>query len=60
MAVNPSGSVVTDGTNSFWASPYEVNKEFGGKRFEFPKKIFLNILEEMIIGRIVFQLRIQP
>ena len=40
VAVNPSGSVVTDGTNSFWASPYEVNKEFGGKSFAFPNKIF--------------------
>ena len=40
VAVNPSGSVVTEGTNSFWASPYEANKEFGGKSFEFPNKIF--------------------
>ena len=40
VAVNPSGSVVTDGTNSFWASPYEANKEFGGKNFVPPNKIF--------------------
>ena len=44
VAVNPSGSVVTEGTNSFWASPYEVNKEFGGKSFEFPDKIFSEYL----------------
>ena len=40
VAVNPSGSVVTEGTNSFWASPYEANKEFGGKTFVPPNKIF--------------------
>ena len=40
VAVNPSGSVVTDGSNSFWASPFEVENEFGGKPFVPPKNIF--------------------
>ena len=33
VAVNPSGSVVTDGSNSFWATPFEIGDEFGGKEF---------------------------
>ena len=40
VAVNPSGSVVTDGSNSFWASPFEIGDEFGGKEFIPPKNIF--------------------
>ena len=40
VAVNPSGSVVTDGSNSFWASPFEIGDEFGGKEFLPPKNIF--------------------
>ena len=40
VAVNPSGSVVTDGSNSFWASPFEIGDEFGGKEFILPKNIF--------------------
>ena len=40
VAVNPSGSVVTDGSNSFWASPFEIGDEFGGKNFIPPKNIF--------------------
>ena len=40
VAVNPSGSVVTDGSNSFWASPFEIGGEFGGKEFIPPKNIF--------------------
>ena len=31
VAVNPFGSVVMPGSNYFWAAPYEVNNEFGGK-----------------------------
>lgn len=30
IAVNPVGSVVIPGTNTFWAWPYEQNNEFGG------------------------------
>ena len=40
VAVNPSGSVVTDGSNSFWATPFEIGDEFGGKEFIPPKNIF--------------------
>jgi len=40
VAVNPSGSVVTDGSNSFWAAPFEIGDEFGGKEFIPPKNIF--------------------
>ena len=36
VAVNPSGSVVTDGSNSFWAKPFEIGDEFGGKEFITP------------------------
>ena len=31
MAVNPVGSVTTPGGAHFWAAPYEVGDEFGGK-----------------------------
>ena len=41
VAVNPSGSVVTDGSNSFWATPFEIGDEFGGKEFIPPKNIFI-------------------
>ena len=34
VAVNPFGSVVMPGSNYFWAAPYEVKKEFGGKGFK--------------------------
>ena len=30
MAVNPVGSVTTEGDKHFWAAPYELNGEFGG------------------------------
>ncbi|MEN8723417.1 MAG: P1 family peptidase [Alphaproteobacteria bacterium] len=32
IAVNPFGSVMMPGTNSFWSWPYEVDGEFGGVR----------------------------
>ena len=38
VATNPFGSVVTDGSNSFWASPFEIENEFGGKDFIAPEK----------------------
>ncbi|MEM6381368.1 MAG: P1 family peptidase [Pseudomonadota bacterium] len=31
MAVNPVGSVTTPGMQHFWAAPYEMNDEFGGR-----------------------------
>lgn len=30
VVVNPHGSVVTPGSNRFWAAPFEMNAEFGG------------------------------
>ncbi|MES1989368.1 MAG: P1 family peptidase [Pseudomonadota bacterium] len=30
IAVNPYGSVLVQGSRQFWASPYELDKEFGG------------------------------
>lgn len=31
VVVNPHGSVVVPGTDKFWAAPFEVNDEFGGR-----------------------------
>lgn len=33
IAVNPYGSVLAPGTASFWAVPYEIDGEFGGRGF---------------------------
>src|SRR3546814_3512300 len=33
IAVNPYGSVLVPGTASFWAAPYEIDGEFGGRGF---------------------------
>lgn len=31
IAANPVGSTLVDGTDKFWAAPFELNGEFGGK-----------------------------
>lgn len=31
IAANPIGSTLVDGTDKFWAAPFELNNEFGGK-----------------------------
>jgi len=33
IAVNPFGSVLRPGTDSFWAAPYEIKGEFGGRKW---------------------------
>ena len=45
VAVNPGGSVVTNGSNSFWAKPFEIGNEFGNKKFILPDKINVNYLQ---------------
>ena len=42
VAVNSFGSVVMPGSNCFWAAPFEVNNEFGGKGLNL-KKDYLEI-----------------
>ena len=36
---------MTNGSNSFWAKPFEIGNEFGDKKFILPDKINVNYLQ---------------
>jgi L-aminopeptidase/D-esterase-like protein len=40
MAANPFGAVVMPGSASFWAAPYELEEEFGGRGWPSPLPAF--------------------
>jgi len=48
IAVNPFGSVVMPGEASFWAAPYEVGGEFGGK--PWPQRLGATVPRDPLAG----------